>query len=196
MYSGKQKAVFGIFMMFIWMLCVAVLYLFYIFPHYDGTSVWTGNLLQVSSYVVSASPIIIFSRSTFKLYKTSALQIGIGFLLILCGFGYARIFQHESVGVVVSNSIGVAATGFIEELVFRGYIFGATQQLTRNIVLVVIANVLLFTLYHVPETIYQHQGWSDVYGYMGFALLACIVRIKSRGLTLPSCLHMAWDIAL
>ena len=118
------------------------------------------------------------------------IQIGIGvaiaiamsvvFTLIphLAGFGqffdtgnrYEYLWQY-----IFEFTYCILSVGFVEEYVFRGFIFGKLQKICRNNVLPVVISSALFGLFHIFNgNIFQ------VLMTAGIGALFCLCRLKIK----------------
>jgi membrane protease YdiL (CAAX protease family) len=182
--------------MMLWTCGIASTFLFVIYPRVVGANPWWSAVAQVLAYGMIALPILVFSRETFALYRASHRQWLLSAALLILGGSYAYWIQRVSEGELLRDLIRLLATGFVEELVFRGYIFSAIRRVTKNLVAVVAVNIGLFCLYHIPAAIYQHQvNPAQFAAYAIFALVACVVRIVSKRLVIPTGLHIGWDLS-
>lgn len=128
---------------------------------------------------------------TYVFFKDKMLiQIGIGvaiaiamsvvFTLIphLAGFGqyfdtgnrYEYLWQY-----IFEFTYCILSVGFVEEFVFRGFIFGKLQKICRNNVLPVIISSALFGLFHIYNgSIFQMVMTA------GIGALFCLCRLKIK----------------
>lgn len=147
-------------------------------------------------WVIALAAIIITlirkePAKTYGIFKGKLLiQIGIGvvialamsvvFTLIphLAGFGqffdtgnrYEYLWQY-----IFEFTYCILSVGFVEEFVFRGFIFGKLQKICRNNVLPVVISSALFGLFHIFNgSIFQ------VLMTAGIGALFCLCRLKIK----------------
>ena len=151
----------------------------------------------IAAYWVIALAAIIITlirkepAKTYGLFKDKMLiQIGIGaavalamsvvFTLVphLAGFGqffdtgnrYEYLWQY-----IFEFTYCILSVGFVEEYVFRGFIFGKLQKICRNNVLPVVISSALFGLFHIFNgSIFQ------VLMTAGIGALFCLCRLKIK----------------
>ena len=147
-------------------------------------------------WVIALAAIIITlirkePAKTYGLFKDKMLiQIGIGvaialamsvvFTLVphLAGFGqffdtgnrYEYLWQY-----IFEFTYCILSVGFVEEFVFRGFIFGKLQKICRNNVLPVVISSALFGFFHIFNgSIFQ------VLMTAGIGALFCLCRLKIK----------------
>ena len=109
-----------------------------------------------------------------------ALAMSIVFTLVphLAGFGqffdtgnrYEYLWQY-----IFEFTYCILSVGFVEEFVFRGFIFGKLQKICRNNVLPVIISSALFGLFHIFNgSIFQMLMTA------GIGALFCLCRLKIK----------------
>lgn len=151
----------------------------------------------IAAYWVIALAAIIITlirkepAKTYGFFKDKMLiQIGIGvaialamsvvFTLVphLAGFGqffdtgnrYEYLWQY-----IFEFTYCILSVGFVEEFVFRGFIFGKLQKICRNNVLPVVISSALFGLFHIFNgNIFQ------VLMTAGIGALFCLCRLKIK----------------
>ena len=151
----------------------------------------------IAAYWVIALAAIIITiirkehAKTYGFFKDKMLiQIGIGvaialamsvvFTLVphLAGFGqffdtgnrYEYLWQY-----IFEFTYCILSVGFVEEFVFRGFIFGKLQKICRNNVLPVVISSALFGLFHIFNgSIFQ------VLMTAGIGALFCLCRLKIK----------------
>jgi len=107
-----------------------------------------------------------------------AVAVGIG--------GWAGLPRH----LVTAGSAGVG-----EELLFRGVLWDRLTRLLPGPLVLVAVDAALFAAYHVPSVRVQHEpGWQLLTTF-GFGVLFAGLRVASRGLVLPTAVHVAVDLS-
>jgi len=173
-----------------------------VFPHLMNWWV-SGVVLQLVAYALIAAVIVVAlhripesARSMFGATAApTARQILVavasaaGALLLVVGvvpwvFGVplTDITGTSNAGVAASilNIVGLlVVVGPIEELAFRGYLFGRLRQLVRPWIAVVI-QAILFGLWHIPT----HPSLASVGLVTAFGLLFGFIRWKVPGATI------------
>ena len=147
---------------------------------------WVIALAAIIITIIRKEP-----AKTYGCFKDKRLiQIGIGvavalamsvvFTLVphLAGFGqffdtgnrYEYLWQY-----IFEFTYCILSVGFVEEFVFRGFIFGKLQKICRNNVLPVVISSALFGLFHIFNgSIFQ------VLMTAGIGALFCLCRLKIK----------------
>ena len=147
---------------------------------------WVIALAAIIITLIRKEPAKTYGFFKGKLF----IQIGIGvvialamsvvFTLIphLAGFGqyfdtgnrYEYLWQY-----IFEFTYCILSVGFVEEFVFRGFIFGKLQKICRNNVLPVIISSALFGLFHIFNgSIFQMLMTA------GIGALFCLCRLKIK----------------
>ena len=159
-------------------------------------------------WVIALAAIIITlirkePAKTYGFFKNMMLiQIGIGaavaivmsvvFTLVphLAGFGqffdtgnrYEYLWQY-----IFEFTYCILSVGFVEEFVFRGFIFGKLQKICRNNVLPVVISSALFGFFHIFNgSIFQ------VLMTAGIGALFCLCRLKIKNCSTLSLVIRRW----
>lgn len=177
----------------VWVLGIALLFQFSIFPSTHDT--WLLLWYQLTAYGLLALPVIVFRSNMSAWFQFAKYQVLGGCLLVAAAMTYAEISLHREPIQLLTLTIRMVVTGVIEELVFRGFIYDKTAILTKRILTIFVVNTLLFTAFHVPAVLAQHENGLVLLEYAILGTIFCVLKLTSKSLTLPTLLHIALNVA-
>lgn len=156
---------------------------------------WAIAGAQMGGYMLMLAPLALWARSTFATLAMPMPQVLAGVALMVAAMGYEALVRHLGVVAVAENTLSDLATGFGEELAFRGFLWGRTRAAGLPVGWLVAVNVLVFTAWHLISVA---SGLSKLSGLATVAVLGLVfslVRLWSGNTGLPGLLHAAVDIA-
>ena len=200
---GKRKEILDIVLCYIGtMLGVLAVRFFNMYVMMSIPLVPRMAVIIAVYWVIALAAIIITlirkePAKTYGFFKGKLLiQIGIGVVIALAmsviftlvphlaGFGqffdtgnrYEYLWQY-----IFEFTYCILSVGFVEEFVFRGFIFGKLQKIFRNNVLPVVISSALFGLFHIFNgSIFQMLMTA------GIGALFCLCRIKIKNCSMLS----------
>lgn len=181
-------------------------------------SIWIDELLaKPFIYFIPTIYIVrILERrnlSSIGLVKTNLIKnIFIGIVLGIFISAEAILTKNIKYGHIVFNPdnlpvlsiLGVyllsLATGFTEEVVFRGYILTRFEQSFKNGFISIALSSILFVTVHFPIIIFVLKySLSDLINYsmliLVLGILNGIVFKQTKSLTAPTVIHSLWDFS-
>jgi membrane protease YdiL (CAAX protease family) len=176
-----------------WFIAVASLWQFYVFKHISGalfTTVW-----QVLAYTLIAGAVLLLDRRIFGQLRASRVLVLMGVALVALGLLYTIAIAHHSLAWSANQLIRQSATGVGEETLFRGLIFTKSLQMGIAPVWAGVLNTILFTVSHVPVTLVSHASRTAFLVDAGVSAAMCYLRLHTKGVLLPACLHAALNLA-
>jgi membrane protease YdiL (CAAX protease family) len=155
-------------------------------------------LLQIGTSAVIALPAVIRAPDLLALYRTGSSQWFIGAAALLLALLSSIAIGHIRLVSGLIALLKQLATGFGEETVFRGFVFGKSLSLKPSLSFALVLSSLLFGIVHVPQVIYEHDSVAAAAAELAIdtvigAVLA-LVRYGSKGLILPTFLHAAINL--
>jgi membrane protease YdiL (CAAX protease family) len=186
-HPGRQALAF-----LVWITAVAAGFDFGIFSL--SLSPWAGTGLQVLGYALDVAPILIWSPGTLRTLPAPRAQILIGAVGVLAALAVAgsRNLYPDGLPEAV---VGFAATGFGEELSFRGFLWERLQAAGLPTAGLVAANVAAFVAWHLVAVASGGTGAGNLLDVLWFGVLVSLVRLGCGNTGLPALLHMAFRIA-
>lgn len=160
--------------------------------------IWTlPALLLIRKY---SDSLAVELREMFRFKKEDAkylLLIPVFAAYILFG-----IFVHggrPAMTITISQIVTVIFVGLTEELVFRGWLLGATAVRGENAAIAI--NAVMFLLIHFPRWIREGVFVTNMVqlGFVSIIVLSVVfsmVYLKTKNILLPIVLHMFWDFAV
>jgi hypothetical protein len=171
--------------LFVWITLVAIVGVLVIYPRIHYT--WILTTAQVLLYFTMVLPILVWARNTFHDFASPRWQRFVALLLVAVSLIAAAVVQHYGIELIgVAFRMGVTAVS--EELIFRGFIWDRMKHAGWGTPLIIVVNVVAFTLWHIPAMLTGNSqasvGGFAVLLLTGLAL--CILRLVTRSLTSPS----------
>lgn len=182
--------------MFGWTLLMAAAFNF-VFVH-DLAKVrsgWLAVAAQVGFYLLLVLPAVVYAPRTLGQLRMPRAQAAAGISLIAAALAYASVLHHIQPLVLFMIAVRLAATGFGEELVFRGFIWEELRTAGLGFGPLLALTVALFTAFHAPALLAGAAGFVNVITIAVFGLVAGVVRWRCGNAGLPALLHTAVDIA-
>jgi membrane protease YdiL (CAAX protease family) len=179
--------------LFVWITLVAIVGVLVIYSRIHST--WILTTAQVLLYFTMVLPILVWARNTFHDFASPRWQRFAALLLVAISLIAAAVVQHYGIELI-GIAFRVGATAVSEELIFRGFIWDRIKRAGWGSLLVIVVNVVAFTLWHIPAMLTGNSQAS----VGGFAVLLltgltlCILRLVTRSLILPAATHFAIDI--
>lgn len=160
--------------------------------------VWTLPALWL--IIKYSDRLAVSIREMFKFKKEDA-----PYLLLIPAFAayiLFGIFIHggkPAMTITISQIVTVIFVGLTEELVFRGWLLGATAVRGENAAIAV--NSVMFLVIHFPRWINEGVFVTNIaqFGFVSIIALSVIfslVYLKTKNIILPIILHMFWDLAI
>lgn len=177
----------------LYVLLISYLSQFMIFPAIRD--IWMATSVQIAIYLLAAIPFLFVNFSLLRLFRTSNTQIIIGIVLVVLAMMFAMIEQDRNISTVLHTLLRQSVTGVVEELIFRGYIWQKSSELSNSTVTIILINVISFTIVHIPMVIAHNQSMLFLLGIAIIGAVLAIVRYTYKNLTLPSFLHTAINIS-
>ncbi|MDH2444482.1 CPBP family intramembrane metalloprotease [Amnibacterium sp. CER49] len=154
---------------------------------------WQAAGLQVVAYVVTLLPALLLRpparlpAGARRIPAIVAAAVLVAGLAVAVGTGgWTGLPRH----VVTAGSAGIG-----EELLFRGVLWDRLTRVLPGPLLLVAVDAALFAVYHVPSVIVQHEPGRQLLITFGFGVLFAGLRVASRGLVLPTAVHVAVDLS-
>lgn len=189
----KLSASLQIFAAVIYVLGLAAFAQFFIYPQVHDA--WIGALVQIFFYVLLALPFVFVRPRLLRLFRGTRPQVVFGVILILAAIIFAIVIDHQPAPHIINNFVRQVFTGPIEELIFRGFIWEQSLQLTKNYLAVGAINIICFFAIHIPYAVAEHQDWTFCAGVLVFAGIMCLIRLKTKNLVLGSLTHIAVNLS-
>jgi Type II CAAX prenyl endopeptidase Rce1-like len=104
--------------------------------------------------------------------------------VVATALAYQAAGHNASVLELVYLAVTFGPVGFIEELLFRGFIWGRCREAGLGPTLVVAVNAITFALWHVPAVLSDHDGLTELAWDAGLGLVLSLVRLWSANTTL------------
>ncbi len=147
--------------------------------------------------------------TTKHLSRNSLIGIGLGLFLVLEVI-LTLWFKNGSILFNPDNLIPIMfvgafvisfATGFIEEIVFRGYFQTTITKVYNNVVAGILISTLFFIALHLPRAVLSlHYGFSQIssWGVQLFILsvLNGLAFRQTKSLTAPIIMHTLWNFSV
>lgn len=131
------------------------------------------------------------------------LVIGVVFsaeIVISKSLNHTLLFnKHDFIFTALTvNFLESFATGFVEEIVFRGYIQTRLSQLYKDTITPIVITSLLFVFSHFPLIIFVlHYSVRNILAYsvllFVLGMFNGFVFMRTKSLTAPIIMHTIWD---
>jgi membrane protease YdiL (CAAX protease family) len=156
---------------------------------------WALLGVQLGVYLLLLAPVVIWFPRTLELLRAPGWQVALGVAVVAAALAYQSTVHHAGVLELVYRTVTFGPVGFIEELLFRGFIWGRCREAGLGPVLVVAVNVITFAFWHVPAVLSDHGGLTELAWDAALGLGLSLVRLWSGNTVLGGLLHAAWDIS-
>jgi membrane protease YdiL (CAAX protease family) len=156
---------------------------------------WALLGVQLGIYLLLVAPVALWFPQTLTLLRAPTWQICLGVVVAAAALAYQAAEHHAGAVELVYLAVTFGPVGFIEELLFRGFIWDRCREAGLGPVLVVVVNAVTFALWHVPAVLSDHGGLTELAYDAGLGLALSLVRLWSGNTTLGGLLHAAWDIS-
>jgi membrane protease YdiL (CAAX protease family) len=174
-----------------WSAAVLLVAWYLAFPATTGA--WQAAGAQVVAYVATLLPALLLRPRPVLPAGSGPVVIAVSAVLIAAALVYALATgggPRLPLRLVTAGSAGIG-----EELFFRGVLWDRLARLLRAPVPLVAVDAALFAASHVPLVLVERAPPWQLAVVLAFGLLFAVLRLVSRGLVLPTALHVAVDLS-
>jgi membrane protease YdiL (CAAX protease family) len=149
-------------------------------------------------YFWLSSPMILYGLvrlNHFKKTKQNHAAMQLGFGIVLVAVLMRLLMSHDSFSLIVLSTLVYLVTGFVEETLWRGWLWKAVEAKTGSTKQTYLYVSLHFTVLHIPFALLRMANPLLFLGKvlaLGLALGAA--RIGSKGVRLPIFVHAAINV--
>lgn len=188
--NSRRVLQIGVLLVFGWLVAIGLLWGVAAYSLSDTQTM----LLQVVANAVTLAGAVILGRH----FKLAPVQFGkgkrwLGVFVLFAVVTLAALSEERGLTSVLLVSGVFFWTAIAEEVLFRHYMYELIGSLTQRFTTQVVANSLLFALFHLPVAVMTGHWWVLATSF-AFGVFATVLRRLTSGIGWPVMVHWFIDI--